>query len=308
MKDENLLFIISPPNSGSTLLQQLLLGTDEIASFPESWVMLHPLFQFKPTSYIKTIYRHDLSSIHAKNFIEDSGFTLDEYFREIGEVNLKLYEKRKETHTRYVLDKTPRYYLIIDELLKTFPNAKFVFLVRNPLNTFASTIKRYKSNLKDKLLYLKSDFICSYDNIYKTLSNTTSSNLILIKYEDLCNKTKPTLKFLYDFLEIEYKEDYLNYEFRQDDLDKWGDKSGNVSNFKKPFKVTENIDYKYIKSLNDKINVFDYCNHLDAEMLDFFSYNKSENIKALRLNKLVKLYYPIIKKYLLFNKIKKASI
>ena len=41
------------------------------------------------------------------------------------------------------LDKTPRYYLIIPELMETFPEATFLFLVRNPLDVFSSILQRH---------------------------------------------------------------------------------------------------------------------------------------------------------------------
>ena len=37
-------------------------------------------------------------------------------------------------------DKTPPYYLIADEIVSLFPDAKYVFLWRNPLSTLASVI------------------------------------------------------------------------------------------------------------------------------------------------------------------------
>ena len=45
-----------------------------------------------------------------------------------------------ETGSRYYLDKTPRYYFIIGDLFRLFPEAKFVFLLRNPLAVLYSVL------------------------------------------------------------------------------------------------------------------------------------------------------------------------
>ena len=44
---ENLIFIISQPRAGSTLLQRILGGHPEIHTAAEPWIMLHPLYALK---------------------------------------------------------------------------------------------------------------------------------------------------------------------------------------------------------------------------------------------------------------------
>jgi hypothetical protein len=46
---------------------------------------------------------------------------------------------------RFFLDKTPRYHLVVDELLEVFPEAPVVFLWRNPLAIAASIIETWGS-------------------------------------------------------------------------------------------------------------------------------------------------------------------
>ena len=41
---ENLVFIISQPKAGSTLLQRLLAGHPDIQTSAETWLMLHPVY------------------------------------------------------------------------------------------------------------------------------------------------------------------------------------------------------------------------------------------------------------------------
>lgn len=47
MSDSNLIFLISQPRSGSTLLQKLIATSNQIDTLQEPWLMLHPLYALK---------------------------------------------------------------------------------------------------------------------------------------------------------------------------------------------------------------------------------------------------------------------
>ena len=44
-KGHDLIFIISQPRSGSTLLQRVLAGHPDVATSAETWLMLHPVYE-----------------------------------------------------------------------------------------------------------------------------------------------------------------------------------------------------------------------------------------------------------------------
>src|SRR5262249_31800148 len=48
---ENLIFAISQPRAGSTLLQRILSGHPEIFATAEPWIMLHPLYALRDGGY-----------------------------------------------------------------------------------------------------------------------------------------------------------------------------------------------------------------------------------------------------------------
>lgn len=308
MNNKNqLVFLISPPNSGSTLLQQFLKNNKEFATFPESWLLLHGFSQFKDASDIKTIYRHDLAKDHVLRFLDNINKSYENVLVDIGSVYKEYYLKTLEEGQSIILDKTPRYYLIINELKIAFPDAKFIFLVRNPINTFASTLNRYWDSLNDKLLYLKSDFFISYVELSKHLTNDKSD--ILIRYEDLCNDTTNQIKKICQFLCVEFNEQMITYKFQEkEDLDNWGDKSGNIEKNNKAFKVTYGVDFKYITNSNIFYSVYQYANHLDSKLLASIGYNKDNLIKELKTNKFHWLCQFKNKKKSIFYKIKSCQI
>ena len=61
--------------------------------------------------------------------------------KRIAEFSMSIYSAYACNSERYFLDKTPRYYHILNDLIRIFPNAKFIILTRNPISIFASSIE-----------------------------------------------------------------------------------------------------------------------------------------------------------------------
>ena len=56
---------------------------------------------------------------------------------------LNLYEGLAGRRVRYFLDKTPRYGLVVDEIVRLFPDGRLIFLWRNPLAALASRLRTW---------------------------------------------------------------------------------------------------------------------------------------------------------------------
>ena len=80
-----------------------------------------------------------------------------DFWRALRGLALELYTAAADPSARYFLDKTPRYHFILPELDLMFPDAKLIFLWRNPLAVVASicetwtkgrwTVDRWKGDL-----------------------------------------------------------------------------------------------------------------------------------------------------------------
>ena len=53
---------------------------------------------------------------------------------------LRSTSRRGGPDTRCFVDKSPPYHLIAQQIISTFPDARFVFLWRNPLSVLASIV------------------------------------------------------------------------------------------------------------------------------------------------------------------------
>ncbi|MDG1462128.1 MAG: sulfotransferase, partial [Gammaproteobacteria bacterium] len=145
---ENLIFIISQPRSGSTLLQRILAGHPDIESSAETWLMLHPVFGNREHG-IETAYGANWALLARNDFLENYTDGMSVYDEAVRAWAKTFYDAALEhSGGKIFIDKTPRYAMIIPELLQLFPKARFVFLLRNPLAVLASTLNSF---VKDKL-------------------------------------------------------------------------------------------------------------------------------------------------------------
>jgi hypothetical protein len=97
----------------------------------------------------------------------------------------------------YFLDKTPRYHMVSEDILRIFPDAKYVFLWRNPLAIVASLVNswcggnflvhRYRKDLEGGLFSL-------IDAYGKT------DNAVSVRYEDLVAEPEATLDVILSYL------------------------------------------------------------------------------------------------------------
>lgn len=138
-----LIFLISQPRSGSTLLQRILASHPAIHTTSEPWIALHPLIALRKRG-VSADYCHDLARTATLEFLSTLPAGLETYYEAIGLMLNHMYGTalRSSRKTRF-LDKTPRYYAIIPELRRIFPEARFIFLIRNPLAVLSSVFEAW---------------------------------------------------------------------------------------------------------------------------------------------------------------------
>ncbi|MFG0381923.1 sulfotransferase [Pseudomonas sp. zbq_18] len=224
MRDDQLIFMISLPRSGSTLLQKILGGHDDIHTRSEPWLMLHPLYALKHDG-IQARYNARLAAQGVQDFIADlPGEGEEFYYARLRDCYLSLYAPylQGSGKTRF-LDKTPRYYEIFDELQKTFPRAKFIVLYRNPLAVLASILetwikgnlarlREYRGDLCKGTEFLQRDF-SAYDNTH------------IVRYEDLLRDPESATAALFAFLELPNQPECIDYGKQPAERWKYGDPS-----------------------------------------------------------------------------------
>ncbi len=195
------IFLLSLPRAGSTLLQRLLNQHGEIATTPEPWIAL-PLFYMLKSNDVKAIYGHENLARAVNGFIDTFPNKKDNYLASAAEFLNKMYSLNSEPGSKYFLDKTPRYHLIIDDLMCAFPDAKFIFLWRNPLAVAASMIKTWGNGSWNLYMFLV-DLYSGVDSLVSSYVKN-SERSIAVKYEDLVTTPDKEMVRIMSYLGLEY--------------------------------------------------------------------------------------------------------
>ena len=271
-------FLFSLPRSGSTLLQRVLMTHKDIASVAEPWLMLPFSYAYKKEGVIAE-YSHRTSYIAMNDFINNLPNKEDDYFEALGTFSNTLYEKQCPNNEDYFLDKTPRYYNIIPEIAKAFPDAKFIFLFRNPVHIMSSIINTWSNGGLKKLYSFERDLNYGPKALsigYELLKDKAYS----LRYEEYVTNPEKYTKEICDYLDLKFDKQMLNSFSSQNTTGEMGDPTGikeykNVSanslgKWKNTFDTSfrKNMIYKYIESI-------------DHEVLNIQGYNKSDILSEI---------------------------
>jgi hypothetical protein len=193
-------FLLSLPRSGSTLLQRLLAAHPQIAACGEPWLALPALYSLRESG-VDSEYDHRTAARGIRSFCSHCLPGGEREYREALRDHLnRLYTSAAHGH-RYFLDKTPRYHLIADELLDLFPNAHFLFLWRNPLAIAASLLESWNQGRWN----LDVHAIDLYAGTTRLIgaSMRTELNATAIRYEDLVTSPELELRRLLIWLGLD---------------------------------------------------------------------------------------------------------
>lgn len=192
------IFIISLPRSGSTLLQRLIMTSGKVITWSETWVLLPFLDMFGMVGFPSTaVYSWSRVKDATRDRVENA--EVEEY-----EIIRKLYRAYVESGNpeRRMLDKTPRYYLIAEELLKMFPSSKVLVITRD-LNDIVTSIRNTwwggRLNLYHNWLDLRLGprLLDSFVN-----AHLNDSRVLRISYEDLLTDREAIERRLRTFLDL----------------------------------------------------------------------------------------------------------
>jgi len=248
----NMLFILATGRSGTTLLQESLQAHPNIVAPYECDFVLYLYPKF---GYIKKWTEKDIHQF------ADALFSLPAI--------PVLWQLNKENVTRELLsilpyatyqmvcktvffqmagdkekvllisDKFPPYTLLVKNLLKIFPDAKFIHLVRDPRDVVNSMSKR----LGRKNIYFNCWKWLKYNKLVEDIKHNMPTIFFSTTYENMVQHPEETYKALCSFLQIPYHDSMLHHHFK-DTLKKYENEDfyekikGVHSNLVKPINTT----------------------------------------------------------------------
>lgn len=215
---DGLVFLLGVPRSGTTLLATMLSQHPQILSPPEPWLML------ALEAIGKTPDDHPADA----QLIGEAVLKLADSDAKLNAARayaLSLYNGLLDKAGRSVLvDKTPRYYLILPFLNQLFPNARYLWLHRNPLDVAASFKTTWKVDLPADLRASAANRGCM-DLVLgaRMLADFADANPAIVKkiaYEQLVAEPDRLGAETIAFLGLEAAQNLTQFDLHDSDLAK----------------------------------------------------------------------------------------
>ena len=278
------IFLIGLPRSGTTLLQSMLSSHSEIFSYSEGWFLLPLLYSAKPGGVSSEYFMGNAARVGLEDQLSRTAAPEDVFRASVKAFADTTYQAILANQgKKYLLDKTPLYYLIVDELAKVFPDSRFVFLLRNPVWNLASTAEAW---FEGNCLAIgrHSPVARSLLDGPKALADAIDSignRGITIRYEDLVRDPESSLRGISSHLGVAYESGMLTYDAGKTDDRRLGDRkiAGNSSPVQSSLKIP--ALYEDASNLRHSLQ---YLERIGPETYERLGYNY-EDTRNLLLSK-----------------------
>lgn len=206
-----LLFVISAPRSGSTMLERMLESHSQILGGPEPH-LLTPLAHLGMWANVdKAPYDHVLAAEAQKLFVEKLPGGEQDYWDACRAYCDVLYGRFLEPSGKVIcLDKTPAYALILPFLMKVFPDAKYVVLTRHPLATFSSYANSFfDGNYAEARQY--NPILNRYVPAIAGFLRQDAVSHVHVRYEDLVKEPETWMQTIYEYIGVPFERETIDY-------------------------------------------------------------------------------------------------
>jgi hypothetical protein len=310
--------------SGTTLLTKILNSHSQIiAPTAEQLFLVSYLYQFKSKksftkNEILTIVSNlwNLMTISKYIWNIDERILLNDLLENKNKLTFELLLKiifchfnkplQNTSHPKYIIDKNPNYVYFINDISNAFPDAKVIFIVRDYRGRYNS-LKRLSQRF---VRPIGISWIDHQNNILKFIEKNPSKSL-LIKYEDLIENNKHTIRKVCAFLDLEFEETMLNYsEYSKVDYKSLPVKEQYIEsqlkwheNSNKPLNST--LAYKWKSELTkNEIKILDYYCGKTGEIFGYepiyknFTISEKIMIELFHRPQFILIYgFPFVQKY-----------
>jgi len=256
------IFLLSSDRSGSNLLLRMIGSHSEITAPPTSQ-LLPNLYNYVSAYGDLSIQENwdillrNTSRLHNASFGKWSNYAdLNRLCERSNNrsINLILREifktESQSKSVQKIAIKAHRAYAYAEELQSDFPNARFVYLVRDPRDMALSWWKT--PGLRGGIM--RASEIWKTDQAgFIQHANSLGENCHLVKYEDILVSPDRTLKNLCEFLDVSFDPKMLGF-YRQDETQKISEYVLAWNNLSKPL-MSQNIN-KYRTALTTEQCVY----------------------------------------------------
>jgi hypothetical protein len=180
--------------------------------------MLPPAYTLKDSG-MDAEYDATLAQTGIRTFWKNLPGGRDDYIEGIRRMYEFLYQRALESMKASIfLDKTPRYYLILEELKEIFPQAHFILLLRNPLAVLSSILRTWIGRQWLNLSDYREDLLRA-PYLLREAASDTGPKVVTVQYEELVRHPQSEIAVLCEHLGIEVESGII--EYGSEDREKW---------------------------------------------------------------------------------------
>jgi hypothetical protein len=220
-------FVVGHPYSATTFLQLLITSHPSFSSAPETHFFTYVLKPIKGWKNSKLSHK-DLDLIFER-FTLKPGINLDSDFKNylkkrassegisaavmLNELMIYFAKKAGVKSKRWI-EKTPRHACLVPEILTFYPNARIIYIIRDPRDVVSSTLRfiEFKSEKKRWWYCAKRAKMWKkeVERGINLIQSVNKKKAMIIRYEDIIENPEKYLKNIMKFLNENYYNEALN--------------------------------------------------------------------------------------------------
>ncbi len=272
--DKKLFFITGRGRSGTWLLKSVLDAHDDLCVAPEALFIMHLSQKYQ---HVKTWDKQKLEAFYNDLALEEriirwwkldlqvlKKTILSQHpnvtFAHLCKLVYWQYSREQEkSENVYLGDKNPGYTLFLPKLLKTFPEAKFIHMVRDPRDNVRS-FKQASFDLNDTAAL--AERWNYYNKQALKFAKKYPKKCLIIRFEDLLGQSEDTLRKICSFLKVPYTLELLNFYKNPKNVFEWNKKVAEPLDIKAAYKWKTKMEQAELDKVNyickDLINYFGY--------------------------------------------------
>ena len=223
MQQENLIFVVCSPRSGSTMLQRMLGAHPEIYTHPEPHLITPLAYLGYHGTVDKAPYDHINAAAAFREFCQELPKGEEDVLDALRAYAMSLYGKVLEGSNKTIFcDKTPEYATVLPFLAKLFPKARYVVLTRHPLAIFHSQAHSFFGG-NYQSAYETNPLMQRYVKAIGEFLQEKPVDFVQVRYEDLVQEPQENMQRVLSHLGLEYDEACVNYGTKKHITKSYGD-------------------------------------------------------------------------------------
>jgi len=217
MQDQ-LVFLIGSPRSGSTLLSRMLGAHSRIFA-PEEPHLITPIAHLGYFESVESApYDPIITRQAARTLVASLPDGEADYLCALRAYTDSIYRSLHEAHggqATHILDKTPAYALNLDFLAKLYPQSRYIVLTRHPIAVWSSFVDSFFDG-DSRVAHGHNPLLERYVPTIARFVRTASVPIHRVRYENLVQEPEENARTICSFLDLDYEPGMVDYGSKAD--------------------------------------------------------------------------------------------